>query len=308
MAYDYPLVVVVLSTFNGERYLREQIDSLLKQTYKNIKIIIRDDGSKDGTCEILGYFLRKHKNIEVLFEKNIGVVASFIRLLDLISSDAEYVALCDQDDVWLEDKVERAVTMLGRVNSVVPSMYCGSVEVVDEKLKHISVVRKVKRKASLENALVQNVAIGCTVIINRPALCLVSGRNVAVNRIRMHDWWLYQVISTFGFVIYDDVPKIKYRQHGGNVVGSTSGIKLWENRIRRYISTNDRAIRSQANELLCVYGSEMPVQNYNLVSVFLEKIQTTMVGRLVYAMQTPVYRQSLVDNIILRMVIVLGRI
>lgn len=309
MAHNLPVVVIVLSTFNGERYLKEQINSLLSQTYKNIKIIVRDDGSEDGTRQILERFLGDNKNINVVFERNIGVVGSFLQLLDSVPPDAEYVALCDQDDVWHEDKIERAISLIGGVEPANPVMYCGAVEVVDENLNRIGIVRHVQRKPSLENALVQNVVTGCTAIINRAALRLITGKKVAVNKIRMHDWWLYQVISAFGLILYDDTPKIQYRQHGGNVVGSSSGIKLWVNRIKRYLGANNKAIRCQANELLCVYGSEMSRRNYSLISEFLERTQAiNIVARLAYAIRTPVYRQSIIDDIVLRALIVIGRI
>lgn len=309
MANNWPVVAIVLSTYNGERFLRDQLNSLHCQTYKNIKIIVRDDGSKDGTCEILKCFSREHGNIDVLFERNIGVVGSFLRLLDLVPPDVEFVALCDQDDVWHEDKIELAISYLGREEPENPAMYCGALELVDENLNHISVVKQAIRKLSLENALVQNVATGCTTIINRAALRLVTGKKIAVNKIRMHDWWLYQVISAFGLVLFDDTPKIRYRQHGGNVIGSSSGIKLWGKRIKRHLGANNRAIRCQAEELLRVYGSEMSRYNYRLVSEFLEETQVgSLVQRLSYALRTPVYRQSLIDDILLRALIVFARI
>lgn len=309
MAYNLPIVFIVLSTFNGERYLKEQLNSLFNQTYSNIKIIVRDDGSEDGTCKILERFLSEYSNIEVLFEQNIGVVGSFLRLLDLVPTDAEYVALCDQDDVWSADKIERAISLIGEAESTIPIMYSGALEVVNENLNHIDVIRQVPRKTSLENALVQNVATGCTVVINNTALRLITDKKVVAENILMHDWWLYQVISAFGIVLYDDTPKIKYRQHGGNVVGSSSGIKLWSNRIKRYLGTNDRAARCQANELLRVYGTDMSRKNYTLISEFLERTQVNnIVDRLVYAIRAPVYRQSMIDDIVLRALIVIGRI
>ena len=134
MPHNSPLVVVVLSTFNGEQYLREQITSLLNQTHTNVQIIVRDDGSQDRTREILADFSHKFERVNVSYERNIGVVGSFLRLLELVPEDVNYVALCDQDDVWRGDKIERALSMLGEVDGATPAMYCGAVEVVDENL------------------------------------------------------------------------------------------------------------------------------------------------------------------------------
>lgn len=125
-----PLVVIIFSTYNGERYLGEQLDSLLFQTHKNIRVIVRDDGSKDGACEILRVYSRNHSNIEVLFENNIGVVSSFLSLLKMVPSDAEYVALCDQDDVWNDNKVERALSYISNVERDIPVIYFRAVEIL----------------------------------------------------------------------------------------------------------------------------------------------------------------------------------
>lgn len=309
MPHNSSVVVVVLSTFNGARYLTEQLNSLINQTYQNVQIIVRDDGSEDETCEILKGFSQEYGRVNVLCEHNIGVVGSFLRLLELVPSDTDYVALCDQDDVWSEDKIERAISMIGEVEPGCPAMYCGAVEVVDENLNYIRVEKLAKREPSLENALVQNVAIGCTTMINRAALRLVTGKKVSVSEILMHDWWLYQVISAFGTVLFDNAPKTQYRQHGGNVIGSSSGVKLWVDRIERQLGPNNRVIRRQAKELLRAYGSEMCAKNCRLVSEFLVRTADNNIGgRLAYALRTPVYRQSRVDDLVLRALIVFSRI
>ena len=101
-------VVILISTYNGEKYLAEQLDSLLNQTYQNIKIFIRDDGSKDKTIDIIKEYQKKSEKIFLTEGKNIGFINSFFELLKL-SNNADYYAYCDQDDVWMEDKIERAV-------------------------------------------------------------------------------------------------------------------------------------------------------------------------------------------------------
>lgn len=317
MKNEYPLVTIVLSTFNGERYLEEQLNSLLEQTYKNIKIIVRDDGSKDGTCEILKHYKKKCPEIDVYFEHNIGVVGSFFRLLNLAPSEAEYVALCDQDDVWSKGKIERAVTTISGVlpmrsetGSVVsPIMYFCALERVDANLKHLGIIRQSPKKPSLENALVQNVATGCGVVLNKSALQLVKNKDVSLNKIGMHDWWLYQIISAFGLVLYDSTPQIKYRQHGGNVIGSATGVKYWLNRLKRHLGANNREIRNQANELLRVYGPVLPREKYKLISEFLEISQGKNIFlRLGYAIRMPIYRQKFIDNMLLCILVVMGRI
>lgn len=317
MENECPLVAIVLSTFNGERYLEEQLNSLLEQTYKNIKIIVRDDGSNDGTCEILKRYNETRSEIDVYFEHNIGVVGSFLRLLNLVPSEAEYVALCDQDDVWCEGKIERAVTTIAGILPVNhesdpvanPIMYFCALERVDANLKHLGVISQAPREPSLENSLVQNVATGCAMVLNKSALQLVINKDVSLNKIGMHDWWLYQVISAFGLVLYDTTPQIKYRQHGGNVIGSPTGIRYWLCRLKRHLGTNNKEIRSQANELLRVYGADMPRKNNKLINEFLEQSrEKNIFSRLGYTIRMPIYRQKFIDNLLLCVLIVMGRI
>ena len=304
-----PRVVIVLSTFNGEQYLKEQIDSLISQTYKNIAIIVRDDGSSDKTCEILEQYAEIYEDISVKADRNIGVVDSFLQLLALVPSNADFVALCDQDDVWGDEKIERAVAVLGNMDPNRPAVYCSALEVVDENLNHIRIEQLPKRGPELANALVQNVASGCTAMINLAALQLVTRRQVCSSKILMHDWWLYQVVSAFGTVVYDNTPAIKYRQHRSNVIGSSSGARLWIDRIKRQLGPNGKFIRLQAKELLRAYGSDMCSKDRLLISEFLERTAESSLGRrLVYALRTPVYRQSWIDNLALRTLIAFSRI
>ena len=309
MDKNLPLVAIVLSTYNGERFLEAQMQSLLAQTYQNIQILVRDDGSTDRSLQILESFARDRENVKVLADKNVGVVSSFLRLLNMASPEAAFVALCDQDDVWREDKIERALSMLANIDSHVPAMYCSALEVVDEQLNPIRVENQVRKEPSLENALVQNVATGCTTVLNEAAARLVAAKDPVPERIGMHDWWLYQVISCFGRVVFDDVPKIRYRQHGQNVIGSASGVQFWLNRVKRHFGPKNNIIKDQAAELLRLYGDDMPAAQRELVREFVDRVQAGSVWkRLTYALRSPVYRQSSLDDLILRSLMVISRV
>ena len=102
-------VAVVLSTYNGEKYVKEQLDSILKQTYKNVEIIVRDDGSKDSTVEIIKEYQEKHKNIKLVVGENLGFIKSFFELLKI--AEADYYSYADQDDIWVKNKIELAVVV-----------------------------------------------------------------------------------------------------------------------------------------------------------------------------------------------------
>ena len=127
-------VQVVLSTFNGQRFLQDQIESILNQDYTEVDLLIRDDGSTDETPHILERY-KILKNVQISQGHNVGVVKSFFKLLDASSLDAEYIAFCDQDDVWGKDKVSRAIGILKKHGDNTPVMYCSRVTLADENLK-----------------------------------------------------------------------------------------------------------------------------------------------------------------------------
>jgi len=309
MDSNTPLVTIVLSTYNGDRYLQEQIDSLLSQTYKNIQILIRDDGSTDGTHEILKNYASKNKNIEVVFEKNIGVVASFLRLVGMASSESEFISFCDQDDVWAPEKIARAVSLLKQYDPDTPLLYCGLVEIVDKELQHIRYGRTPTRKLTINNAIVENIATGCTSVINKPAINLIVDDGVCVDNILIHDWWMYILISTFGTVVFDKKPKIKYRQHASNVIGSYSGFKFWLYRIKRQLKKNNKELLSQATVFLDAYGKYMCFEKQEIFRCFIQCLSSkSMLRRFIYVKSMPVYRQRMIDNGILRILILLKKI
>jgi len=204
-------VNILLSTFNGEAYLEELLVSLNKQTYKNIRVIVRDDGSTDSTPNILRNFAKKN-NFQVIYGKNIGVIKSFYTLVKELDSKDELYAFCDQDDIWLPNKVERAVTILSKEKA--GTLYCSNLEYVDENLKHIKFTQ-LPTNLSFNNAITENIAIGCTIMFDeqlKKKFLEADPRDML-----MHDWWMYLLASTFGSIRYDEYCGILYRQHSLSV-------------------------------------------------------------------------------------------
>jgi glycosyltransferase involved in cell wall biosynthesis len=152
-------VQVLLSTYNGERYLAELIESLLQQDYPNTEILVRDDGSTDGTVLILSQYAAQGR-LRLVKGRNVGVPSSYFELLALSSEEAAFCAFCDQDDVWNRDKLSRAVAQLKGARQDHPVLYCTAVDVVNEELGNIGRSAPLKRPLGFRNALVQNVATG----------------------------------------------------------------------------------------------------------------------------------------------------
>jgi len=217
------MIIILLSTYNGEKYLKEQLDSLYKQTYKNIKIIVRDDGSTDKTLDIL-------QSYDVCLLKsngNIGVKRSFSLLLEyaIENTNADYFMFCDQDDVWKEDKVEKTLAKMEELEQQcknIPILVHTDLVLVNEKLEvihpsfweHEYIIPGIN---SFNRLLMQNTITGCTVMINRK---LAQFSLPISEEIIMHDWWIGLVASKFGKIDFVKNPLILYRQHANNSIGA----------------------------------------------------------------------------------------
>lgn len=214
---------VLLATYNGEKFLKQQIDSILNQTYKNINLIISDDCSKDRTCEILKEYEKADERITVFYQqKNLGYVKNFEFLLRQVKS--EFYMLSDQDDFWLPEKIEKSMKTLKEENA---DLVFGDLEIVDENSNEIhpsfndfmKLSRKIKKYiGSYKVNYLYNCITGCTVLskskyINKLLPVPVKSKYV------IHDHWLGIILSLNGKLAYMPGKYIKYRQHGNNQVG-----------------------------------------------------------------------------------------
>lgn len=300
-----PNIEILLSTYNGAEFLNEQLDSLRRQQIGGLQIRIRDDGSSDGTRAIIEEFEREFLGCKATYEANIGFVRSYFQLLHAADPGCDFFAFCDQDDVWLPEKITRALAELTRRNQDRPLLYFSRLEYVDEKLRAQGLSR-LPRRLGFENALVENTATGCTVVFNRKAreLFLENPPNEPL----WHDWWMYLMVSALGEVIYDEQPTIRYRQHGGNAVGGTSHpIKQLVGRAARFLSGQHKVrIYDQAKEFNACFGASLPHDKRKLLDDLL-LARRNFLTRLRYAATMPVWRQSPMDTLFLRLLIVLNR-
>jgi glycosyltransferase involved in cell wall biosynthesis len=299
------VIRVLLSTYNGARYLPELLDSVLSQDAPGVTLLVRDDGSTDGTRDILADYAARYASIRVMLGENIGVVRSYFALLSEPTGDDELVAFCDQDDVWQRDKLSRALAWLRDVSE--PTMYCSRVQVVDDQLDTRSFT-PIVRAPAFANALVENIATGCTIVLNSKARALVLRTLPATpNRVLMHDWWLYLVMSGLGKVIVDPEARILYRQHLSNVVGAASGLPRLQMRIRRFVAGDSGSkMRAQATELQECCGNLLTARHRRTLERFLAG-RTRISSRLRYALTADVWRQGRVDSLLLRALVLLGR-
>lgn len=220
------MVEILLSSYNGSRWIDEQIESIVNQTYTEWRLIVRDDGSKDDTLKKLYEWREKlgKKKIRIIEGENIGVIKSFETLLK--KAHSEYCMLCDQDDVWKRTKVEMTMNEMQRIEKVKPkkpAMVFTSIDLVDENLKPLGTTFFEQNKfdfpfaMSFSNICVCNCVAGCTMMLNWRARRMVVPFS---ENAPMHDWWIAALVARKGILGVVKMPTMFYRQHGNNVCGA----------------------------------------------------------------------------------------
>lgn len=304
-------VQVLLSAFNGEQYISEQIQSILNQTHAAVSILIRDDGSTDKTMELLDQWVTTHPDkIKLIKGTNVGVVSSFFELLRAADVEADYYCFCDQDDVWLDHKVEHAIARLdSSIYTEVPAMVFTSTYLTDDELNRKGAWPKPPaQEPSFFNALYENIAIGATITMNRSARNLfINSQSVDSQKVLMHDWWFYLLVSAFGTVIYDNKPSMLYRQHNNNVVGGSNSIvgKLKSKWASFKRHTGKDLLHKQASEFDRIYGSRLTGEQKEQLDLFLAT-RTRFMDRLRYARKSKLYRQSKSESLLFKFFILIG--
>jgi glycosyltransferase involved in cell wall biosynthesis len=305
-----PRVDVLLSTYNGRIYLDQLLDSILAQQGVTLRIIVRDDASSDGTADMIASRRRHDPRIVPLpAGPNLGVAGSYFFLLEAAGTDADYVAFADQDDVWHPGKLVAAVKAMADAGGK-PRLYCGRTRIVGPDLSPLGLSPLPLRGPSLGNALVENIATGCTVVMNRAARMLLLSAPWP-RTCRVHDWWCYQVIAArggVGAVIFDPEPWILYRQHDRNEIGTAAS---WSSRLLRKVrhqlaGGEPGRLRAQVQELLALHGRSMNPDDRALAKAFVSA--NGIKERVCLCLRTGIYRQLLLDDLALRVLILLGRI
>lgn len=219
---------VILATYNGEKYITRLIDSLLTQSYSQFSILIRDDGSTDGTIEIIGDYEQIHKGKIKRIQDDMGNLGSSRCFMELLKhTEADYIMLCDQDDVWLPNKIEITLEKMEGLEKIyskeTPILVFTDLRVVGKDSNIVSESFWKYRKLNPETAknwkalLASNVITGCTIMINRKAKELVLPFKLSK---MIHDQWLGVNISRYGIIDYINTQTILYKQHGENVIGA----------------------------------------------------------------------------------------
>lgn len=223
------MICVLLSTYNGEKYLEEQLESLRRQEGVELKILVRDDGSKDSTVDIIKRWQTDYPElIDLVQGKNVGYAMSFTLLLQMAVKkypNAEYYAFCDQDDVWMPEKLSEAVVLLhlklANKSQDIPVCYASNLIIVDARLNIIKdLFREQISSMSKLNGLLNDFCTGCTMVFNKSAIKLYIEHDHKF--LKYHDKLMGMICLFMGELVYDNRSFIMYRQHGGNQIGATT--------------------------------------------------------------------------------------
>lgn len=222
-----PQITVLLATYNGSKYVRQMIDSVLAQDYDDFHLVLSDDGSKDDTASVLEAYAQAYPQRITHYRSGLrfgNAQDHFMHLLQQFH-ETPYIMFCDQDDYWHTNKITKTLKKMQEIEKAnLPAVVHTDLRVVDGQLQlmdpsfmHFSKLKG--HRLALHQLLVQNVVTGCTMMLNRE-LALLACDHMPTDKILMHDWWLALIAAAMGVTGYLNEPTIDYRQHGNNVVGA----------------------------------------------------------------------------------------
>lgn len=254
-------VMVLLATYNGEKYLSQQIESILHQESVEVKILVRDDGSQDNTINILKEYAKTGK-LQFVSGTNRGAFENFMELIR-ICPDSEYYAYSDQDDVWLPEKLIEAIKLIEKdKTNQKPCLYFGKNVTVNDKLQNCSskVHTPFRQQNNFALATMRNICQGSTCVLNDSLMKLLkrTPENLKVE----HDWWTYLVcLGCDGIIITDERPYLLYRQHESNVLGdSISIVQRIKRRGKMIFSKRTHSRQKMCMALMETYGCELTLE------------------------------------------------
>lgn len=272
LSAEMPSIAVVMSTYNGAEHVAEQLDSVLAQDVAGcaeLSVYVRDDGSKDKTRTILEAYAADGR-IHYLPGDNLGVVGSFLDVMSAVPAGVDYVALCDQDDVWHTDKLSRALEVLVPRDQSIPQLYCSEYIFCDAEMNRQGKSRLNQTGVDFNKMLYENMVSGNTTVVNRALVDAVLG--AGREGVYCHDWWLALVACALGELTYDDYASLDYRRTGSNVSPTgTGGLSLLRYRLRTFFQNDELAcITAQLRKLDKCFGDKMPAEKRAVLRRFLD--------------------------------------
>lgn len=301
-------IAILMASYNGERYIKEQIESIINQDFSDWHLFISDDGSTDNTLSLEKSYQEKFPQkitvVENMTNKH-GSKYNFFNLVNIVLNEKyNYFMFSDQDDVWKKNKVSDTFNLMKQAknNTSVPILVHTDLEVVDENLNtlgnsFIKYRALDPRYKDINHLLIQNNVTGCTMMVNRPLL-VKALQFEDIDKIAMHDWWFALVASIYGKIYFLNESTIKYRQHGGNVVGATN-VNSLAFIIKRVVGkdhvkdTITMSIR-QAQQLLISYN-DISQEKKELISRFVDIKRLNKLERIKFVIKSKILKQGIIQ-------------
>lgn len=300
------MVQILMATYNGAAYLQEQLESLISQTYTQWELIVRDDQSTDETSNILATFAKRDSRIKVmdLQGRHGGAAINFSVLFDYaFDSASEYVMFSDQDDIWMNDKVERSLNFIKELENSSgkgnPTLVYGAFQFIAADGQIIDKDIPMPETLTLKNVISQNHAYGCTMIMNRALVEMVGH---IPHEVENHDYWVALVAAAFGKAVFNPRKVIYYRQHGGNVSGTVERSSL-KSRVLRYFD-NPRVllpelrIRFQMlNMFWCLHKDRFQARDRKLMVAYLNAFRSSTLKLLMVMITNRIFKLGTMQTI-----------
>lgn len=302
-------VSILLATYNGEKYIKQQLDSIAKQSYLNWVLYVSDDGSIDNTMKLIREFAEKNPvgKVNIFHGPGNGFADNFLFLLRKEEIRSDYYAFCDQDDVWLSNKLEDAIRFLNK-DSGHYQLYGSRTTLVDNELNIIGMSPKFIRKFGLCNALIQSYAGGNTMVFTHSLKLLMEKLPHDVP-IVSHDWFMYMLCAAFnGSIKYDQEPKIYYRQHNSNLVGGNSGFLAKIRRLSKIVKGEYKEWSKINYRALNYFYPVMPPESVKTIECYFNCKSKVGLGSAINFMKLKVYRQKKIETILFILLSFLGLI
>jgi glycosyltransferase involved in cell wall biosynthesis len=305
-----PKVAILLCTYQGQRFLQQQLESFASQTFSNWEVFASDDGSVDQTHAILEAYRHQwgDDKLSVHSGPAEGFAANFLCITCKASVHADYYAFSDQDDVWEADKLQRALDWLQTVPSHVPGLYCSRTRLVDDANASLGLSPLFSKPPCFANALIQNIGGGNTMVFNDAARRLIChwGENVDVVT---HDWWAYLLVTGCGGqVFYDPYPSVRYRQHDNNIVGMNNSWRARLQRIRMLARGEFKRWNNRNLAAVQTLTKNLTPENQKTLGLFATGRTQPLLQRLVLFKRSGIKRQSMPSNIALLVAAIFGKI
>ena len=304
-------IAVLLSSYNGEKYIKCQIDSIMHQRLDDdleLHLFIRDDGSTDNTINILKEYEKNYDKISVFYENNIGYIKSFFRLIFIMQNSEDiydYYSLSDQDDRWDCDKLKIAISRVENQKGVY--LYESTTRIVDENLTYKKIDQLQTREITFYNSAIQTFSAGHTYVFNRELLMRINNE-LNLDLIFAHDAFIHNLAVICGNIYFDNTPHNDYRQHSKNLVGATknkSKINWIKLRLKRISNGESKKYASQIKYYLEVYKNDLSNDEYDeLYNFFL--CQKNFFSRVKYISKTKFYRQTIFETIMFKLLYIFG--